>query len=340
MSTTTTRNSLVKPGYADAADIAVINTNMDTIDASFAKCNWAGTTAPTANEDSGDGYSIGSIWFDTTNHKLYIAETVGVGSATWRQIYPASSLSTADQIVSTLADGGVSPIAVTSKVVCTNLNADMVDGIHSSTIIQAGGSVALTGTLNSTLADGTAPITVTSKTVCTNLNADLLDGVSGSGYVVQTLADAKGDIIAASAADTWAKVTVGADGHTLVGDASATAGVSWQPIYSGESRNMIINPEFMINQTGISTITSTTNPANSDDTYVMDQWILLSDGNDVMDVWRSTALYPSAQYGTGCGASLLLQTETANKKAGILQIIPNQTARRVSGGVVSVRFWA
>jgi hypothetical protein len=42
-----------------------------------------------------------------------------------------------------------------------------------------------------------------------------------------TLLDAKGDLIAASANDTPAKVTVGADGTVLTADAASAAGVKW-----------------------------------------------------------------------------------------------------------------
>lgn len=45
-----------------------------------------GTTAPGVNDDSGDGYGIGSIWIDTTNDNAYIATDVTVGAANWEQI--------------------------------------------------------------------------------------------------------------------------------------------------------------------------------------------------------------------------------------------------------------
>lgn len=45
-----------------------------------------GTAAPGVNDDSGDGYGIGSIWIDTTNDNAYIATDVTVGAANWEQI--------------------------------------------------------------------------------------------------------------------------------------------------------------------------------------------------------------------------------------------------------------
>lgn len=48
-----------------------------------------------------------------------------------------------------------------------------------------------------------------------------------TGYVLESLLDAKGDIIAASADNTPAKVTVGADDTILMADSAQTAGVKW-----------------------------------------------------------------------------------------------------------------
>lgn len=45
--------------------------------------------------------------------------------------------------------------------------------------------------------------------------------------IPKTLLDAKGDLVAASAADTPAKVTVGSNGSGLIADSGASAGVSW-----------------------------------------------------------------------------------------------------------------
>jgi hypothetical protein len=49
------------------------------------KSQLAGTAAPTVNEDSGDGYSVGSLWIDTTNDKTYRCVDSTLGAAVWKQ---------------------------------------------------------------------------------------------------------------------------------------------------------------------------------------------------------------------------------------------------------------
>lgn len=48
--------------------------------------NITATTAPTVNEDSGDGYSAGSLWVNLTTDLAYICVDAGVGAASWRQL--------------------------------------------------------------------------------------------------------------------------------------------------------------------------------------------------------------------------------------------------------------
>ncbi len=44
------------------------------------------TVNPTVNDDSADGYFVGTVWVNTTTQNAYIATSVGVGTATWEQI--------------------------------------------------------------------------------------------------------------------------------------------------------------------------------------------------------------------------------------------------------------
>ena len=47
------------------------------------KSNLAAAVAPTVDEDSADGYAVGSIWIDTTAYKQYICLDATVGAAIW-----------------------------------------------------------------------------------------------------------------------------------------------------------------------------------------------------------------------------------------------------------------
>jgi len=49
------------------------------------KSNLAAAVDPTVNEDSGDGYSVGSVWINTTADKVFFAADVAVGAAVWKE---------------------------------------------------------------------------------------------------------------------------------------------------------------------------------------------------------------------------------------------------------------
>lgn len=127
------------------------------------KNRFGATTAPTTGDDSGDGYSVGSTWIDTTNDKGYVCVDSTLTAAVWQQFSGAG-------------------VGVTD---------------HG----------ALTG-----LADDDHP-----------------------QYVLESLLDAKGDLYAASAADTPGRLAVGADGTVLTADAAQALGVKWAAPAAGTS---------------------------------------------------------------------------------------------------------
>jgi hypothetical protein len=98
-------------------------------------------------------------------------------------------------------------------------------------------------------------------------------------------------------------------------------------------RNHIINGAFMVAQRGTS-FTSATTPANSDDTYLLDRWTLLSDGNDIVDVTQAT------DAPTGGLNSIGLDVETVNKKFGIIQFIEQKNCIGLIGNTVTLSFKA
>lgn len=48
--------------------------------------NYAASAAPTVGDDIADGYAVGSMWFDTTADRAYVALDVTAGAAVWLEI--------------------------------------------------------------------------------------------------------------------------------------------------------------------------------------------------------------------------------------------------------------
>lgn len=123
-----------------------------------------------------------------------------------------------------------------------------------------------------------------------------------------------------------ARVTTTLDEDDMASD-SATALSTQQAIkayidrFNLSNENALVNSTFRVAQLG-TTFDSTTTPANNDDTYLFDQWILLSDGNDVVDVTRT----PTDGVGNNYGIAYAIKNdiETANKQFGWVQLIESQ----------------
>jgi hypothetical protein len=101
----------------------------------------------------------------------------------------------------------------------------------------------------------------------------------------------------------------------------------------GMGRNRLINGDFRVAQRGTN-ITSTSSIVNNDVAYTLDRWILLSDGNDIVDVTRANVAPNAGQFSIG------LDVETANKKFGILQIIENRNIVGMFNQPVTLSFSA
>jgi hypothetical protein len=88
-------------------------------------------------------------------------------------------------------------------------------------------------------------------------------------FIGKTLVDAKGDIVTASASDTPAILSKGADGTILVADSSTSTGLAWQPYGAIQvaGKNKILNGNMLINQRAS---TTTVNAAAG--TYTLDRW--------------------------------------------------------------------
>lgn len=70
---------------AAANGASLITASGETTGLKWRLNNDAGTVAPTINEDSGDGYQVGSRWIDTTGDKEYVCLDASVGAAVWTE---------------------------------------------------------------------------------------------------------------------------------------------------------------------------------------------------------------------------------------------------------------
>ena len=99
------------------------------------------------------------------------------------------------------------------------------------------------------------------------------------------------------------------------------------------SKNYLINGGFAVAQRGTSF--TSTGSANNDDSYTLDRWYILSDGNDIIDVTQETTTVP-----TNGEFAIALDVETVNKKFGIATIIENKDVIGLVGNTVNFSFKA
>lgn len=71
------------------------------------KYNHAASAAPTANDDSGDGYVVGSRWIDTTNDKEYVCLDNTLTTAVWTETTGAGGGASGFSIVRNTASGTI-----------------------------------------------------------------------------------------------------------------------------------------------------------------------------------------------------------------------------------------
>ena len=86
------------------------------------------------------------------------------------------------------------------------------------------------GSLTSEIVVGTTPGGELGGTWASPTVDSTHSGSAHTDFIAKAIVDAKGDLIAATAADTVARVAVGTDGQFLKADSGASAGVSWASV--------------------------------------------------------------------------------------------------------------
>ena len=151
--------------------------------------------------------------------------------------------------------------------------------------------------------------------------------------IQNTIVDAKGDLISASAADTPARLAVGSNGETLVADSSTSTGLRYTGNYAA-GKNAIINGAFNVNQRSF---TSTTTSG----TYGFDRFFMFnSDGTCTYSAQTFTAgTAPVAGYEATNFARLVTTGQTLSSAFSfVAQRI--EDVRTFANQTVTVSFWA
>ena len=148
--------------------------------------------------------------------------------------------------------------------------------------------------------------------------------------IQNAIVDAKGDLIAASAADTPARLAVGNNGETLVADSSASVGLRYQEPKAG---NPVVNSAFQVWQRGTSFSGSSLNA------YTADRWQGYRSSNITItrQTTSDTTNLPNIQY---CAR---VQRDSGNTNTSILYLTQSfETVNSIpfAGKTITLSFYA
>jgi hypothetical protein len=143
----------------------------------------------------------------------------------------------------------------------------------------------------------------------------------------------KGDIYAATAASTPARLGVGSNGDTIVADSSTSTGLRYQPLF-GANKNKIINGDFYINQRNFSSTTT-------QNTYGFDRWSFYWEGGTV--TYSAQNFTPGTAPVAGYEGKSFMRLATTGQSASGNSTRAYQKiedVRTFAGQTVTVSFWA
>jgi hypothetical protein len=143
--------------------------------------------------------------------------------------------------------------------------------------------------------------------------------------------DAKGDLVAASAADTPARLAVGSNGESLVADSSTSTGLRYQaPV----QQNPVINSAFQVWQRSTSAALGSAGVVTS-----ADRWATYTGGNGTMSrqVTGDTTNLPNIQY---CARIQRNSGETSTSQLQVGQSFETINSIPFAGKTVTLSFYA
>jgi hypothetical protein len=152
--------------------------------------------------------------------------------------------------------------------------------------------------------------------------------------IQNSIVDAKGDLVAASANDTPARLAVGANGETLVADSSTSTGLRYQSNFEA-GKNKIINGAFDVWQRGTS-FTLTSNVT----TYTADRFMVLSTHSSGTTTATQQTFTPGTAPVAGYEGQYFhrITNSAATTNTEFQQRI--EDVRTFAGQTVTISFWA
>jgi len=149
------------------------------------------------------------------------ASLVDLKGGTSGQVLAKNSNTDMDFIWVTDAAGDITGVSVTSPITGGGTSGTVTIGIDDATT-SVKGAVQLTDSISST-----------STTTAATPNSVKTSYDLANAAIAKSIVDAKGDLIAATAADTVSRLAVGTNGQVLTADSTAATGLKWAAVASG-----------------------------------------------------------------------------------------------------------
>ena len=143
------------------------------------------------------------------------ASLLDLKGGTTGQVLSKNSNTDMDFVWVTDAAGDITGVTATSPLTGGGTSGTVTVGIQDGTTAQKG-AVQLTDSTSST-----------STTTAATPNSVKTSYDLANGAIAKSIVDAKGDLIAATAADTVSRLAVGANGTVLTADSAEATGVKW-----------------------------------------------------------------------------------------------------------------
>ncbi len=166
-----------------------------------------------------------------------------------------------------------------------------------------------------------------------NTNMDFTWVTTDDANAIQNaIVDAKGDLIAASAADTPARLAVGNNGETLVADSSTSTGLRYQSSYAA-AKNVLINGNADYWQRG------TTSAAIANGTYLADRWKTVLSGTSLNATYSRDTSVPNGASKYSIKLQQLSSSATSVSEFAFRQPMEGGSVYQLIGNQATISFW-